>query len=208
MGKSSDLDFEEFFSRIQETSGITQQTELADLLGLSRAAVSYVKRTGKVPHSWLRTLEEQHKISKEFLKTGKGAIYPRLVRKNSKTSPRSRIGIELPVVSHEDNEIVDYIVLSPDWLERYGKLENLVGMYAPDNSIYKSIRQGDLVIFNKQDRPPVPDKIYAIELGGCICFKRCSYGPHGLIFMDNQSWQSPAKLIKVIGQAVWVSRDL
>lgn len=63
-------EFDAFFQRAQSACGIRSQSELANLLGLHRSAVTQAKNKGGVPTAWALTLSRLFGTDPQWLLTG------------------------------------------------------------------------------------------------------------------------------------------
>lgn len=59
-------------SRVFEAAECSNQTELANLLGIKQSSVSDAKRRGAVPPEWLLTLFHKKGVNPDWIKTGNG----------------------------------------------------------------------------------------------------------------------------------------
>ena len=67
--------FSEVFDRIKQSTGVKNQSELAELLGYSEMNISSAKKRGRIPAEWLIKLLRSHSVNPDWIITGKGPRY-------------------------------------------------------------------------------------------------------------------------------------
>ena len=83
-----DVPFEDLYRRLFDAGAVNSQTELAKLLKLGRAAISYVSKKGTVPREWRIRLERAG-ISWQWAAYGHG---------NKSISPQSLQDSDIEIV--------------------------------------------------------------------------------------------------------------
>ena len=67
--------FDRFLERLADVTGIASQTELADVLGVNRSAVTQARRKNAIPSNWLLHLFRTYGLNPDWLEKGLGASF-------------------------------------------------------------------------------------------------------------------------------------
>ncbi|WP_459878100.1 LexA family transcriptional regulator [Desulfothermus naphthae] len=157
----TDLDFNSFFERVTKLTPIKKQIQLANELGVGRAAISIAKQKNSVPYKWVIHIAEKYNLNPTYLITGKGDPYsgvqsgPKMIQLTPLCENNEDEGSgEVSVAFSEGVEIF----ISPCNKKFYFKLE--------DNSMVTTFYPGDILIV---------DKSKEINLGHVFVFKLLKY---------------------------------
>ena len=67
--------FSDVFKRIQQVTGVKNQSKLAELLGYHDMTISAAKRRRTIPAAWLVKLLRTHSVNPDWIITGRGPRY-------------------------------------------------------------------------------------------------------------------------------------
>lgn len=210
-------DFESFFERLCSVTEIGNQSELANVLNLGRAAVSLSKKKNSVPSRWIMTLSSLYDLNPMWLETGRGE--PRL----GSSSDDSEY-VEIPKViarlsagggSFESNsEIENYYSFRKEWINAKGNPRDMVLMQVVGNSMEPEIREGDMVLIDQSKSDVLSGGIYAVGVEETVMVKRLERLPGTLVLHSDNTDYSPVRLagdellnLRVIGKVLWASRE-
>ncbi len=210
-------DFESFFERLCSVTEISNQSELAAVLNLGRAAVSLAKKKGSVPSRWIMTLSSKYDLNAMWLETGRGE--PRL----GSSSTDSEY-VEIPKViarlsagggSFESNsEVENYYSFRKEWINSKGNPRDMVLMQVVGNSMEPEIHEGDMVLIDQSKSDVFSGGIYAVGVEETVMVKRLERLPGTLVLHSDNTDYSPVHLsgdellnLRVIGKVLWASRE-
>lgn len=104
-----------------------------------------------------------------------------------------------------------------DFLRRKGNPSQMVLLRVSGDSMQPRIMHNDVVLIDQTQRDPVPGRIYAVGVEDMVYLKVVNAMPGRLILTSFNSDYAPieadtgeqlADLVRVIGRAVWVGREL
>ena len=202
-------EFQGFMQRLERAAGVSSQTELADLLGLNRSAVSRAKKRGTVPRSWVSRLSRMFDLDPGWLGSGSGG-------EEFSRVPRVRAKLDAGGGSYvTDPGVEEDIAFRQSWLRRRGSPGEMVIMEVLGDSMEPLIREGDSVLVDQSQKEIYAGGIYAVAVQDTIMVKRLERHPHGLVLVSANPGYSPLHLqgdevdtVRIIGRVIGMWRDL
>lgn len=212
------LDFDTFYSRVRQATGINSQAELAEKLGVHRSAITQAKKKQSVPEKWILRLSRMYIIDADWLVTGR-----KLGRANSiENAPEfQRIPKVAATLSAgggslevEDN-IEFYQAFRLDWLRRKGNPETMALLDVVGNSMEPEIKEGDTVLVDESQNRIIQYAVFAVGVEDSIMIKRIEQQPGKIRLLSDNRDYSPIEIrgdefhsFRIIGRIVWVGREL
>ena len=220
----------EIGNRIKQIRGKDTQKEFAKILGFSSSYLSEVE-SGKTKPSlellvrisqiancslhWLLTgegfmnLEPSEFMVKENLvsygELGEFAVIPMV-----DLTPRQGLGRQ-----GIEKGAKEKYAFRRTWLQSKGNLENFVLFEVRGDSMEPTITDGDFVLIDRSQKQVVVSNIYALRMENTVMVKRLQ--PMGdrriRVMSDNKLYESyelylGTENIEIIGQAIWIGREL
>jgi phage repressor protein C with HTH and peptisase S24 domain len=232
-GKATEYDMkgfevEDIIRRMMFATQSRNQAELAERLGVRRAAVTDAKRRKAVPADWFLRICRVYNINPIWLESGLGAY--RLGEENAvgespgaysedfayipKVAAVPRMG---PEGLETDGQVEDFYAFRRQWLSRIsvGRPEDLRLMSVAGDSMEPTLRNGDTILVDQTQQEPIMGKIYVVGIDDGIVVKRLDRQPGKLILIsDNRAMYPPLPIdlhegvnVRVIGRVVWMARD-
>lgn len=203
--------YEELWLRLSAI-GIANQTHLADLLSVGRAAVSWAKSKNIVPQSWIGRLLKRG-FRHEWLLHGTGDAY------TTKDNPVAvaRELFYVPIISSrltngniEPLEAEEKIILERPFAESLAEGCALVATRVHGNSQAPILQDGDIALLDISAKEIIPDKYYAINMMNIIVVKKVSISTKSFILIQEKG--DPIEInprdLKIIGRVVFISRKM
>ncbi len=211
--------FDLFLQRVYKTTGAGSQSELADLLGVNRSAITQARRKGAVPAKWLLQLFRSHGIHPDWAETGKGPAFidraphpPASLVQIPKVKARLCAGDGSFEVGED---IAGYYAFQGAWLHAKGALDHMVLMDIFGNSMAPEMKDGDTVLIDQSQKDILSGAVYAVGVEDTIMVKRVEKHPTALVLRsDNKDYapiylqQQEAAGIRMIGKVIWICREL
>jgi phage repressor protein C with HTH and peptisase S24 domain len=223
-------DFEAFFQRAQGACGVKSQSELANLLGLHRSAVTQAKNKGLVPKVWALTLSRLFGTDPQWLLTGQTghvgqtgqageagqAEEAEAVPEGFLLVPKVRARVSAGGGSLETEAGVSgYFAFRAEWLRRKGRPERMVLMDVVGVSMEPEIRHGDMVLIDQSQSRIFAHAVYAFGVDDTVLVKRVEKRPGMVVLLSDNRDYAPIELrgqeiegLRIIGRVVWVGREL
>ena len=206
--------FDDFFERLSSVSDINNQSNLAQLLGVGRAAVSLAKKKNKVPTRWIMELASMFDVDAKWLQTGQGVPGGSLVNDYCNV-PKVVARLCAGGGSFETgSEVEGYYSFRQDWLSRKGKPEDMVLMDVMGNSMEPELREGDMVLVDQSQKSVLAGGIYAVGVEDTVMVKRIEKLPGRLVLLSDNPDYSPISLsgdelqsVRMIGRILWICRE-
>lgn len=118
-----------------------------------------------------------------------------------------------------EGTIEDTLAFRTDWLSRKGSVKDMVLMRVSGDSMRPTIEDGDVVLLDTSERAvlPLAGKIYAVGVEDMIYLKRPQTIPNKMLLLSDNAAYPPleydlrgdlADSIRIIGQVIWVCREL
>jgi SOS-response transcriptional repressor LexA len=211
--------FDIFFERVAQTTGLRTLSDLADLLGVNRSAVTQARKKDSIPATWLLHLYRQKGLNPDWLEGGPG---PDIVALDPQGNQRYRAvpkvkarlcagGGSFEVAS----EIEGFYSFDSGWLQRKGDADQMVLMDVFGHSMTPEIKEGDTVLVDQSQKDVIAGAIYAVGIDDTIMVKRLEKHPRKLVLLsDNKEFApiflSPEEMnsIRIIGKVLWICREL
>jgi phage repressor protein C with HTH and peptisase S24 domain len=206
------MKFDDFFQRVAKTTEISNQKELANLLGIEPPAITLAKTRG-VPKNWALTIASMFGINLTWLKTGTGPIYQQDAGRTvfiPKISARACAGagsLEL-----KDN-IIGELPFDRAWIARKGNPEHMVTMAVIGDSMSPELEPGDDILVDQNQNQVTNNNLFVIGLADTIQVKRVQVHPGLVILFSTNQRYAPVTLqgdevdtLRVIGRVLWSSR--
>ncbi|MFW5490138.1 MAG: LexA family transcriptional regulator [Desulfovibrio sp.] len=206
------------------------QAELAERLGVRRAAVTDAKRRQAIPSDWFMRIGRMFSVNPLWLETGLGsyglseesiiAESPGAYKADEfayvpKVSAVPRMG---PEGLETDEEVEDFYAFRQQWLTRIsmGSISALRLMAVAGDSMQPTLWDGDTVLVDQSQCDPVAGKIYVIGIDDGIVVKRVERRPGKLVLIsDNHALYPPLEInldesanVRVIGRVIWMAREV
>ena len=114
-------------------------------------------------------------------------------------------------------EVLRHYAFRWDFLHRKGNPSQMVLLRVSGDSMQPQIMHNDVVLIDQGQRDPVPGRIYAVGVEDMVYHKVVNAMPGRLILTSFNPDYAPieadtseqlADLVRVIGRAVWVGREL
>lgn len=228
-------EFDAFFQRAQSACGIRSQSDLANLLGLHRSAVTQAKNKGGVPTAWALTLSRLFGTDPQWLLTGQsgqpgrarqpqgGGLGPAgpdsgagAMPEGFLLVPKVRARVSAGGGSLEtDAGVAGYFAFQAEWLRRKGRPERMVLMDVVGVSMEPEIRHGDMVLIDQSQSGILAHAVYAFGVDDTVLVKRVEKRPGMVVLLSDNRDYAPIELrgqevegLRVIGRVVWVGREL
>lgn len=211
----NEADFEIVFNRLRDAKIIMSQTDLGKILGVGRAAVSYVaQKRGKTPPEWVRRFEDAGYCWR-WVATGEGPMYnPNSISAQGRLVVANRIqdfadgkavfserDMELPlhtnylnVIGASDTGSVHYFVIQGDSME-------------------PAMKQGDICLVDTSKTTMDTGQYFLFSFGGhALGVRKVIINGNGIeLLYDNKEYPT-AKFDKgmtsVIGRVVGILKKM
>ncbi|MFH0729693.1 MAG: S24 family peptidase [Pseudomonadota bacterium] len=213
--------FDRFLERLAEATGIASQTELADVLGVNRSAITQARRKNAIPSNWLLHLFRAYGLNPDWLEKGLGASFIRPVHERSgqvdayQQIPKVKARLCAGGGSFEvDPEIEGFFSFQTSWLQTKGASAHMVMMDVFGTSMEPEIRDGDTVLIDQSQKDILAGAIYAVGIEDTIMVKRLEKHPQTLVLVSDNKTYAPIYLkkedmisIRIIGKVIWICRE-
>lgn len=226
------FNFDSVWDRMVQITGWKNYGQLAEFLGITSASVSGAKGRGFMSLEWIFKVARGFNVSTDWLATGVESIKQddaACIIAESRAQyatatdleheyvmvPRYNVKVSLGGGSQvESEQVVDYLAFKSDWIRNKMHLNpaNLVLVSAIGDSMFPTLRDGDLVLLDKSKTTVTDDAIYVLRFDGHLIAKRLQKLFDGGIQVksDNAVYDAqtvPAERIQdlaIIGKVVWI----
>ncbi len=207
------MKFEHFFARVNKTTSIKSQKDLANVLGVGKSAITLAKRRG-VPKSWSLKIASVFNINPGWLETGSGSIYS-VENKHTFFVPKVLAkacagGGSLQVQDH----IIEQLSFNEAWLRRKGSPENMAAMEVMGDSMSPELEEGDNILVDFSQKQLKSQALYVVGLEDTIQVKRIQTSRDIVILLSTNHKYTPVTLqgeevdnLRIIGRVLWSSRE-
>lgn len=197
--------FEEFFERVKQATHITTQTELADVLGLGRAAVTDARKRNAIPKTWVKTLEERFGLNPHFLTRGD---YPVFIDYDKAGDQALEVFTYrmTPVVEIQDLNTMERVepplALSSKLIHRLSLSGNLAYALIKERGLdCAEINVGDRVLIDLDNKSLSPSSIFLIKIHGSISLYKVILGIDGYALKsDDQEFPYLESKMEIVGK--------
>ncbi len=205
--------------RIMYATGLRTQAQLAERLGVRRAAITDAKRRKAVPAEWFLKLCRMYQLNPVWLESGLGpmrvgeeAAQPELQRHKAGQLPSESQGpfhldefAFIPRVSavprmgpgglETEAKVEGYFAFRQDWLRRKGNVSQMCLMRVAGDSMEPTLRDGDAVLIDQSQTDVVYGKIYVVGIDDGVVVKRLDKRPGKLVLVsDNRQVYQPLEV--------------
>jgi phage repressor protein C with HTH and peptisase S24 domain len=211
-------DFATFFKRVKQVTPIQNQSQLAQELGLGRAAVSLVKHKDVIPSKWIFALARTYDLNADWLATGAGT--PTASEHESGETQPARVVNILPRLNKDRSPVVRSHSDLPEsafdfWLEPDRLSSRLAVMTMVGTSMEPEIKPGDRLLIDLNDLETYSDCTYAVGIDSHILVRRVEKMPGQLVLRCHNSnapdmflSEDDQKAVSIVGRIIWVGRRL
>ncbi|XPV76867.1 MAG: LexA family transcriptional regulator [Desulfovibrio sp.] len=218
-----DDNFNAFFERLVSVSDIKNQSALARVLGVGRAAVSLAKKKNTVPPRWILDLAVKYNLNTRWLERGEGEpLYTE--PENGSAGYVDGEFVHIPKVAarlsagggsfETYGEVERFYSFRADWLCAKGDPKNMVLMSVVGNSMEPEIHAGDMVMVDQSKIDIYAGGIYAVGVEDTVLVKRLEKLPGQLVLhSDNRDYEAvylqgdELLNVRIIGKVLWASRE-
>jgi len=225
------FDFIEVWERVCKVTKWSKQKDCANFLGIRQSSVAGAKKKGSFPIGWSKKIAQEFNVDVDWLLTGKGPMRPGEsdpdevrsysgdeLKKNGFTLvPRYDVQVSLGGGALVDSEqIVEHLAFKTAWLKKEMNLEprKLALISTIGDSMYPTIREGDLLLVDLRRREVGDDAIYIIRRDSTLVAKRfqrlfdgtVSIKSDNSIYKEEVVPREAAKELNLIGRVVWIGR--
>jgi phage repressor protein C with HTH and peptisase S24 domain len=211
--------FDIFFERVARATGLRTLSDLADLLGVNRSAVTQARKKGSIPATWLLHLYRLKGLNPDWLEGGPG---PDIVALDLQGTQRYRA---VPKVKARlcagggsfevGSEIEGFYSFENSWLQHKGDADQMVLMDVFGHSMEPEIKEGDTVLVDQSQKDVIAGAIFAVGIDDTIMVKRLEKHPNKLVLLSDNTAFAPIYLspeemdtIRIIGKILWACREL
>jgi len=208
-------DFSTFFERVKQATPIQNQSQLAQVLELGRAAISLAKHKNVVPSKWILALSRKYGVNADWLATGSGSMTTTDDTSHLQSSGIVHILPRLtsdgaPVLKPE-SQIRDSF---PDiWLDPHSKSSHLAMMTMVGTCMEPEIKAGDRLLIDLDARESYSDCIYAVGIDQHILIRRMEKMPGQVVLRCDNPHAADMVLsendeasVSIVGRIIWVGR--
>ncbi len=209
--------FTSFLERLKSVTPIQNQSQLANVLQVGRAAVSLAKHKDTVPSKWILILAQKYNLNSDWLATGKDTPYTSI----KSSSQNSFVIKKVASKTNKDgtwqfinNQDLTYI--HGQWLsERDYNTDKIVCLDMIGNCMEPEIKEGDTVVIDQSLTEIVVNKIFALGVEEMVIIRRLDKLPNMLLlhcenpnYPTNKLVGKKQNQIKVLGQVIGIVRRL
>ncbi len=202
----------------REALGLHKQ-DMANKVGVSLTTIQQYEK-GQMPKGEFAVrLAEALDCSLDWLLAGKEAV-------DDGSAGEARL-VMVPMVEarlsagtgsfETGGEVLRHYAFRWDFLHRKGNPSQMVLLRVSGDSMQPQIMHNDVVLIDQGQRDPVPGRIYAVGVEDMVYLKVVNAMPGRLILtsfnpdyapIEADTGEQLADLVRVIGRAVWVGREL
>ncbi|MFP4392806.1 MAG: S24 family peptidase [Desulfohalobiaceae bacterium] len=207
------MKFQDFFHRVSQTTEISTQKDLAELLGVGPAAITLAKRRG-VPRSWSLKIASIFHLNPAWLETGQGPVH----------QPRGETTFFVPQISAKacagggsfqvQDNIIDEIPFSRPWLNHKGSPQNMVMMQVVGDSMSPELEEGDNILVDLSQNQLQDQALYLVGLEETLQVKRVQSSKGVVLLLSTNHRYPPLTLqgeeiesLRILGKVLWSSRE-
>jgi len=201
--------------RIMFATGMRTQAQLAERLGVRRAAITDAKRRKAVPAEWFLKLCRMYQLNPVWLESGLGPIRvgeearPEVQGyRVSGPLPEGQGGVfqldefafipkvrAVPRMGPEgletDDSVDGYYAFRQDWLRRKGNISQMRLLRVAGDSMEPTLRDGDSVLIDQSQKDVVYGKIYVMGIDDGVVVKRLDKKPGKLVLVSDNRQDYP-----------------
>ncbi len=227
--------------RLRDALQLTKDVQLAEFLGVSAQAIYQARKKDKVPDGWLIRAAQLRGVSIDALlglKTTEGQQGQSLRHaSDSDASKISDASVSAPSYEEEfaaefctiplvaaklsagggsletEGIVLQRMAFRREWLQRRGRIENMVLMRVHGDSMEPYIQDGDLALIDTSQKSIIPYTVYAVGVDDGIYVKAVETLPgQRLILRSFNERYAPididmrgdlAESVRIIGKVLW-----
>lgn len=205
--------------------------DLGKLLGVPDRTISNYERGERKPSvEYITLLAEKLNANPQWLILGTGQMFISTEEKESLNGlPQSMSPYDFKYVPMcelnaaagdgcvvEGEEIIDYLAFKKDWLRKHisGSTNNIVIFVAKGDSMYPTIKDGDVLMIDTNEKHIKQEGIYVLRISDSLIVKRIQPipGHKAEVISDNDNYKPYTIDFKtdqdvfIIGKVVWYGR--
>lgn len=214
------LGVDDILRRIMFATNLKTQTQLADVLGVRRAAITDAKRRKSIPAEWFLKLCRLYQLNPVWLESGFGPMYVKQGGSDEQSpAPLGPMSLQgpLPEPSHNacdpeefafipkvnavprmgpegletSGEVEGYYAFRQDWLRRKGNISTMCLMRVAGDSMEPTLRDGDSVLVDESQQEVMYGKIYVVGIDDGVVVKRLDKMPGKLVLLSDNRRDYP-----------------
>jgi len=175
--------FSPFFERVMQATDIENQSQLAKVLGVGRAAISLVKQKNSVPSRWILLLSRAYDLDPVWLagedEESEQDMTPADHTEGIATLPWVRPELDPSTGTLRALERPGWPV-SAAWLSQWGSPEQTVVLHAPSAALKPDITPGDILAVDQAQTNATDGGIFLLALPTGIILRRLWLQPDGV----------------------------
>ena len=194
----------------REMLGLHKQV-LAEAVGLSLTTIQQYEN-GQMPKgNHAVRLAEALECSLDWLLAGRGDCGGGIVHTSEARLSAGAGSFET------DGDVLRHYAFRWDFLRRKGNPSQMVLLRVSGDSMQPRIVNNDVVLIDQSQREPIPGRIYAVGVEDMVYLKVLDAMPGKLILtsinpdyapIEADTTEQLAGMVRIIGRAVWVGREL
>lgn len=200
--------------------GLSKQ-ELAAQVGVSLTTIQQYENRQLPKGEYAVRLADALRCTLDWLLAGKGDADGDVL-----DTPEARL-VMVPMVEarlsagtgsfETSGEVLRHYAFRWDFLHRKGNPARMALLRVSGDSMQPRILHNDVVLIDQAQREPVPGRIYAVGVEDMVYLKIVNAVPGKLILtsvnpayapIEAETGEQLADLVRIIGRAVWVGREL
>lgn len=200
--------------------GLSKQ-ELAAQVGVSLTTIQQYENRQLPKGEYAVRLADALRCTLDWLLAGKGDADGDVLE-----TPEARL-VMVPMVEarlsagtgsfETSGEVLRHYAFRWDFLHRKGNPARMALLRVSGDSMQPRILHNDVVLIDQAQREPVPGRIYAVGVEDMVYLKIVNAVPGKLILtsvnpayapIEAETGEQLADLVRIIGRAVWVGREL
>ena len=198
-------DFQATFDRLKDACGVKNQSELAELLDMSKAGISHSVQRDRLPLEWILKAHYKLGVNARYVLDGElpKHVSMRTQHEQQQGGPATMqagetIYVQVPIMDSfldgegnfqpiNDNYTPPYMFLSRDrMLAMASKIDDLVGMKTECDEMSPLIERDDFIFINTSHCKPQPNSLFVFESDG-FCFIRKVVFQKGKFYIQDYS---------------------
>ncbi len=211
-----------------EDKGLTKlsQAMFAKMVGVHPSVISHIEAgTTRIQPEMARMVEKELGVRQAWLLTGEGQARAegavpgesrRLAPGNSDFCNVKKVKSVLEVGTGQlvEDELSEALYsFRSDWLLRKGPVCDMRLARISGDSMFPTLGDGDLVLFDTSKTEPLDGKIMAVGIDGLLYIKRLRVSPDGFFLVsDNRAvyepWRMNFEAAKFLGLVIWHCGEL
>ncbi|MDR3555547.1 MAG: S24 family peptidase [Syntrophobacteraceae bacterium] len=213
-----------------EAKGLTKlsQVMFAKMLGVHPSVISHIEAgTTRIQPDMARIVEREIGVRQAWLLTGDGPVKadePVSIDQEPKRPPLrpsdfSCVKKVKSVLGGGTGQLVDDELsddvwsFRTDWLLRKGHISDMRLARISGDSMFPTLVDGDLVLFDTSKIEPLDGKIMAVNIDGLLYIKRLRVSPEGFFLVsDNRAvyepWRISPDTARFLGLVIWRCGEL